>query len=139
MKMEQKVEQKSRPAFIKVSEIDEGGIIKAIEYGYSVYEKEKDADEEYTSYFIPAFNIHFFAKNEEDKEKIEHAVMTSFFNFWVKNQGKKAFIQEIKRLGFVEQNPKAKTKKDIRFSIVKPSIPNAFKKENKYSSKKIAA
>ena len=139
MEKKQGVEQKIRPAYIKVSEIDEGGIIKAIEYGYSVYEKEKGPDEEYTSYFIPAFNIHFFAKNEEDKDKIEHAVMTSFFNYWAKNQGKKAFLEEIKRLGFVEQRTKTKEKKNIRFSITRPSVPNAFNKENKYSSKKIAA
>lgn len=137
MKKEQKVEQKPRPAFIKVSEIDEGGIIRAIEYGYGVYVDEKPTEDGYYNYFIPAFNVHFFAKNEEDAERIEYSVMTSFFNYWVKNQGKKAFFDEIKRLGFVEARPTIAPKKNIRFDKKKPNVPPAFNIERRFSKKKM--
>jgi len=128
METKQEVEQKNRPAFIKVSEEDEGGRIVAIQYGYQVYVGDKKESDGYFYYYIPSFNIHFFAKTEDEGEKKANAVMTSFFNYWVKNQGKKAFLDEIARLGFIKVKSKAKNKKDIRFNILKPSIPPAYKK-----------
>lgn len=117
----------TRPAFIKFS--DEACIIKQVEYGYDVYVAEKKEGDKYMNYYIPSFNIYYFAANDEDSKRIGDAAMTSFFNYWVKNQGKKAFLDEIKRLGFKESKAgTAKLRRGVRFSHLRDGIPSAFNK-----------
>jgi len=140
METNKKVVQANRPAFIKVSEEDENGIIRSIQYGYTVYAEEKKEGERFYSYYIPSFNIHFFAESEEDGRKIGHAAMTAFFNYWVKNQGKKAFFEEIVRLGFKEAKLKTNARRNIKFSALKASIPPAFNRAAySVSSDRVAA
>ncbi|WP_295649086.1 hypothetical protein [uncultured Mucilaginibacter sp.] len=122
MEKKQKVDE-ARPAFIKVSESIEG-VINGIQCGYAVYVADKKEGEKYFNYFIPSFNMHFFAETEEDGKIIGEAGIEGFFDYWVKNQGKKAFFDQIKKLGFVEV--KSKAKKAVRYSAIRPSIPMAY-------------
>lgn len=133
MKTNQKVEQKDRPAFIKVTE-KEGGIIQSIQYSYEVYVSDKK--NEHIHFYIPGYNIFFFAKTQEEGERKADAAMTSFFNYWVKNQGKKAFLEEIIRLGFEET--KIKQNRNYKLPKNRPNVPSNFGKKV-FTSQKIAA
>jgi hypothetical protein len=124
------------PTFIRVTK-EEGGIIKSIRYSYNVYEAEKNEGDKYTQYYIPGYEIYFYAKNKEDGNKIAQATMTAFFNYWVKNQGKKAFLEEIERLGFEEV--KSSKNNTLRFSSTRPSVPKAFTQSNTAKGELVAA
>ncbi len=139
MKTKPEVEQKNRPAFIKVSEEVDGGKINNIQCGYSVYVAEKKEGDKYYNFFIPAFKIHYFAESEEEGKKIGEVSVNAFFDYWLKDQGKKAFFDQIKKLGFIEVKRAVKSKKDFRFKASKPNIPLAYNHKAFDISKKLNA
>lgn len=135
MKTKRKVASTTQPTFIKVSEVDESGIIHSIEYAYEVWISEQK-DGGYNYYYIPGFNIFFFAKSHEESEKKAKAAMTGFFNYWVKNQGKRAFLDELKRLGFEEKEQNKI--RNYKLPKNRANIPIAFN-QKVFTSAKIAA
>jgi hypothetical protein len=136
MNTKQKVASANRPAFIKVSEDRQNGIIESIECEYSILIADKSDDDKYFRFYIPAFNIYYFSDIEEDGARMADAAVSTFFDFWIKNQGKIAFFDKIKRLGFVLTTSDLKEKKQMRFSITNTSIPPAYESGNRYSAKK---
>lgn len=136
METKQQVEDSPTAAFIKVSENGENGIISDISCAYAVYVTEKKENDRYFNYFIPAFNIHYFAETEEDGKIIGEAGVAGFFDYWIKNQGKKAFYEQIEKLGFVQDKSTLKSNKEVRSNIkskpefrfqrLKPNVPPAY-------------
>jgi len=49
---------------------------------------------------IPAFNIHFYTKTEDEIEKSAHESLVSFFKYWIKEQGIDKLHSHMLSLGF---------------------------------------
>jgi hypothetical protein len=56
------------------------------------------------SAYIPAFDIYFSAADRETASKRGSSLVTSFFSFWIKQQGFRSFVLQILKLGFKAPN-----------------------------------
>lgn len=59
------------------------------------------------STFIPAYDIYYSSPSLEEAKKRAGIMVNSFFKFWIQQQGFRAFILQILKLGFKAPNEKA--------------------------------
>jgi len=73
-----------------------------IRYAYNaLFIKEENG---MVSGYIPAFDIYFSAPDREIASKRGESLVAAFFNFWIKQQGFRAFVLQILKLGFKAPN-----------------------------------
>lgn len=52
--------------------------------------------------YIPSFDIYYSAPNDAEAKRRAPIMMKSFFNFWLKNEGWKSFLLQVRKLGFAQ-------------------------------------
>jgi len=91
--------------------------------------------------YIPGFDIIYFADTEEEANVTGDAMMETFFDFWTKNEGQRAFMLELNRMGFRSQRHdydmanllKSKTVGKANFKLNRSSIPPEFASAQKFN------
>jgi hypothetical protein len=69
-----------------------------ISYGFqAMFKIEEDG---IYSWYIPSFDIYFSSPTKEAGDKRAKAMVRSFFNYWLKNQGYRNFLMQILKLGY---------------------------------------
>jgi hypothetical protein len=125
-----KIDHKKEPTFVK---IETKGNMTTISYAFHVLQAKKEEKSKNFNYYIPAFDIYYFAKSEVEGDIIGEAMLESFFNFWFDHKGLDKLAIELHRLGFEANNHK-KVMADIvknrtrkaNFSSIRNSVPNGF-------------
>ncbi len=71
---------------------------------------------------IPSLNIFFYTKTKKEIEESTHESIESFFNYWLKEKGDRAFLDHMLNLGFDLKPccPKVKPK------LAKPTAQERF-------------
>ena len=69
-----------------------------ISYGFGTLNIQ-ELDGSY-SWYIPSFDIYFSSKTKEQGNERARAMVKSFFNFWLTNQGFRAFALQLFKLGY---------------------------------------
>lgn len=91
--------------------------------------------------YIPGFDIHFFAPNDEERKKIGAAMTKSFFDFWIKDQGQKSLLLHLNKCGFRTENHNFAMQKLLnnskisktKFRLLRDSIPSEFQTAQKFN------
>ncbi|WP_157687590.1 hypothetical protein [Pedobacter psychrophilus] len=131
-----KIDNEKQPTYINITTKNNG---VNITYAYHVLQSDKNEFGNINCY-IPAFDIYFFAKSEEEGVLIGKALTKTFFSYWFSNQGMEKFALEINRLGFTSKNHQTamfqlvkekKIKNSIRFNSIRENIPAGFETARK--------
>jgi hypothetical protein len=78
---------------------------------FSIFTKELTEGETHFSCYIPNFDIFYSVSSEENIEKRGKSMLKSFFHFWLKREGKRAFFLELHKKGFRTTNHQIDMKK----------------------------
>ncbi|WP_445720370.1 hypothetical protein [Flavobacterium sp.] len=95
--------------------------------------RDKDENAKHIDCFVPAFNLKFSTTSEDNIFKYSNAMVSSYFNYFLKKENFKAMIVEIHKLGFrtnqhnfVMHQLLNKKKRNAKFSIDNVNIPEGF-------------
>lgn len=120
-------EKKSQPAKITL----DNGKMNIIYNVLTV--RDKDENAKHIDCFVPAFNLKFSTTSEENISKYSNAMVSSYFNYFLKKENFKAMIVEIHKLGFrtnqhnfVMNQLLNKKKRNAKFLIDSVNIPEDF-------------
>lgn len=72
---------------------------QGINYTYQIRCKQEPNG--WLSCYIPGYNLFYSAKSENEVSVKGDAVTALFFKYWVEKEGYRAFLDEMRRLGFV--------------------------------------
>ncbi len=87
---------------------------------------------EMVSTFIPAFDLYYSSPNKDEANKRAKIMVKSFLNFWIQQQGFRAFVLQMLKLGF--KTPDATALKQLlerkninaKLSASNTNIPDEF-------------
>lgn len=107
--------------------------IKKVQVTYSFSILSQDEDEGHACY-IPGFDVYFFANTQEEILSIGRSMLSTYFDFWIKNQGYKAFFLELNKIGFRTENhtfamQKLLNRKKVgntKFKLLRGNVPSEF-------------
>lgn len=75
---------------------------EGMKYGFYAYCVEEKGGN--YSWYVPAYDIYFSSPSKEEGSRRAKLMVSSFFNFWVKQQGIKQFGLQLHKLGFRATN-----------------------------------
>lgn len=125
---------KKRKSFINIEP-------KGIEWGYTAHYIIED-DGMY-SWYIPSFDIFFSSMDEKEGDKIGEDATTAFFEYWLKKQGFRKFVNKVLSLGYkaksFQELKNLLQRRDINANLegVSDRLPKSFANStaNEYSGK----
>lgn len=103
-----------------------------ISYGFQIH-SIKEANGMY-SWYIPSFDTYFSSNDKELGEQRAIEISKSFFNYWLKKKGYRAFLMQILKLGYQADSHEEltallrRTNLNGKLSTRNKVLPDAFRK-----------